>query len=534
VSTTEHAAYDYVVVGGGTAGCVLAARLAARPDVSVLLIEAGPDGRGIAQIVDPALWTKLPGTSLDWGYSYAASPHVADRSLAIPRGRVLGGCSATNAMHWYRGHPDDYDAWERAGATGWNHQALLPYFRRAEDWAGGASGQRGAGGPMRIGPSRDPHPVAAALVAGATELGFPALDDPNGGDNYGAALANLNISEGRRFSVVDAYLPSWAPPPAPGQVPVGAWTHAPAPPGNLTVLTGSVAVRLGFSGARCDSVFHTVRGTLRQSRAAREVIVALGAIGTPQLLIRSGIGDPADLARLGVPVTAALPGVGRNLQDHPMLRGMNFRVKGRLGLVRDNGGGAVLNWCGSGAARPDLHAVVVQGQHADQAAAARYGLAGGGDVFAISPGLMGSRSTGYLRVHSLDAAGPGGAEIQPNLLAEPSDVAALAEAMDVIMDLAGTKAYRTLIAGPVMPPSRLSRADKERFVRAHCGTFFHPCGTAAMGTGPGAVVDPSLRVLGTDGLRVADASVIPVIPSCNTQAPVVAIAERAADLITLP
>jgi choline dehydrogenase len=532
VSTTEYAEYDFIVVGGGTAGCVLAARLSASPGVRVLLIEAGPDGRGVAQITDPALWTKLPGTSLDWGYEYAPSPHVAGRAIAIPRGKVLGGCSATNAMHWYRGHPADYDAWERAGATGWNYQALLPYFRRSEDWEGGASEQRGAGGPMRITRAPDPHPVACALVDGAGELGLPVLDDANAGGNGGAALANLNISEGRRFSVVDGYLPSCAPPPAPGQVPVGAWTRAPAAPGNLTVLTGSVAVRLGFSGSRCDSVFHTVRGALRQTRASREVVVALGAIGTPQLLIRSGIGDPAELGRLGVPVTAALPGVGRNLQDHPLLTGMNFRARGRLGLVRDNGGGAILNWCSSRAARPDLHAVIVQGRHADPAGAARYGLNGSGDIFAISPGLMGSRSTGYLRMHSLSADDPGSVEIQPNFLAEPSDREALAEAMDLIMDLASTPAYRALIAGPLMPPSRLARADKARFVREHCGTFFHPCGTAAMGTGPDAVVDPSLRVRGIDGLRAADASVIPVIPSGSTQAPVVAIAERAADLIT--
>jgi choline dehydrogenase len=203
-----------------------------------------------------------------------------------------------------------------------------------------------------------------------------------------------------------------------------------------------------------------------------------------------------------------------------------------LGLVRDNGGGAVLNWCGSAATRPDLHAFVVQGRHADPAAAARYKLNGGGDIFAISPALLGSRSTGYLRAHSL-SGDRDSVEIQPNLLAEPSDVQALVESMDLVMELAGTRAYGKLIDAPVMPSGRLASADKVRFVREHCAAFSHPCGTAAMGTGPDAVVDPALRVIGVEGVRVADASVIPVIPRCDIQAPVVALAERAADLITL-
>jgi choline dehydrogenase len=544
VSTTE-AAYDYIIVGGGSAGCVVASRLAAAaPGASVLLIEAGPDGRGVAQIVDPPSWTKLPGTALDWGYDYAPSAAVAGRAIPVPRGRVLGGCGATDAMLWYRGNPADYDAWEAAGATGWNYAALLPYFRRSEDWEGGASGQRGAGGPMRITRPPDPHPIASALIEGATELGLPTLDDPNAGDNCGATLANLNIAKGRRFSVVDGYLPAWAPPPAPGQVPVGAHDHPPDPPGNLTVLTGSTALRLGFGPARavtaaprCDSVFHTVRGMVRQTHARVQVVLALGAFGTPELLIRSGIGDPADLGRLGVPVQAALPGVGRNLQDHPLVMGMNFRASGRLGLARDNGGGAILNWRSSRAARPDLHAFVVQGKHAYADGATRYGLGSGlnsgGDVFAISPGLMGSVSSGYLRVHTVEpAVGGGGVEIVSGLLTEQADVDALAESVDTIMDLAATAAYAHLIDKPLMPAARLDRAGREAFVRENCASFFHPCGTAAMGTGPAAVVDPELNVIGIEGLRIADASVIPVIPTCNTQAPVIAIAERAADLIT--
>ena len=174
---------------------------------------------------------------------------MAGRAIAIPRGKVLGGCSATNAMQWYRGHPADYDAWEAAGRGRLDLRGHAPYFRRSEDWEGGASASAAAGGPMRVTRPPDPHPIAAAMVEGAAELGLPKLDDANAGETGGAALADLNIAEGRRFSVVDGYLPAWAPPPAPGQVPVGAWTRAPDPPANLTVLTGSTALRLGFSAA---------------------------------------------------------------------------------------------------------------------------------------------------------------------------------------------------------------------------------------------------------------------------------------------
>ena len=533
----ESVTYDYIVVGAGSAGSVVASRLAAeQPAATVLLIEAGSDGRGVAQIVDPPQWTKLDSTALDWGYRYTPSDRVGGRAIPVPRGKVLGGCSATNAMQWFRGHCTDYDAWEQAGADGWNYASLLPYFRRSEAWEGGSSAHRGGGGPMRVTRPREPHPIASAMIEGAAELGLAKLDDPNSGDTDGATLANLNIAEGRRFSVVDGYLPAWAPPPAPGQVPVGAWTHAPPAPPNLTLLTGSTALRLGFAagpaGPRCDSLFHTVHGVLRRTTARTGVVLALGAFGTPELLIRSGIGDPAALRDLDVEVTAPLPGVGRNLQDHPLVMGMNFRAKDRLGLPRDNGGGALMNWRSSRAHRPDLHAFVVQGRHAYPDGAARYGLVGDAGVFAISPGLMGSVSRGRLTVRDATVIGPAAVEIDSGFLTERADLDALVEAMDTIMDLAATTAYADLIDKPLMPATRLSPADREAFVRENCATFNHACGTAAMGTGPDAVVDAELRVFGVDGLRVADASVIPVIPTGNTQAAVIAIAERAADLIT--
>jgi choline dehydrogenase len=502
--------YDFIIVGGGSGGSVVARRLAERSDASILLIEAGPSDLGVEAIADAGNWTALLRGPYDWGYDYASTPLVNRRVIGIPRGKVLGGSSSINAMLWNRGHPTDYDAWDAAGATGWNFSAVLPYFKRAEDWEGGADAYRGVGGPLRIERPRDPHPIALAMLEAATSLGFPVIADHNGASNEGAALANLNAVNGVRWSTARGYLRPVMDRP------------------NLSVLTNSHALTLGFEHGRCISVTHLVDGVATVTRAAREIILAAGAIDTPRLLMVSGIGDPIEIRRLGLGVVCALPGVGQNLQDHPLLMGINFAAKAPLGPIRDNGGGSIINWKSRAESRvPDLHAFVVQGPHVGPEIARDYPVPA--QCFAISPGLMRSQSRGYLRLMNADR--DGAIELQPNFLEEPSDFEALVDSIEVAMDLAATPAFEAWLHRPAAPDRRLSRRKREEFVRDACTTFFHTCGTCAMGRGEHAVVDPLLRVRGIDGLRIADASVIPIIPSCNTNAPVVMIAERAADFI---
>jgi choline dehydrogenase len=503
-------AYDYVVVGAGSGGCAVARRLVDGSDATVLLIEAGSSGIGIAEIDNPACWVPLGRSAYDWGYDYAPTPQINGRTIGIPRGKVLGGSSSINAMMWYRGHPMDYDGWEAAGAKGWSFRDVLPYFKRSEDWEGGETPLRGAGGPLRIERSTSAHPVAEAMLGGSAELGIPVIDDPNGPNNEGAALSNLNISKGKRWSSARGYL----------------WPILDNE--RLTILTDTLATGLGIENGRCTCVRYLRAGKPHVVRATTGVILALGAIDTPRLLMMSGIGDPSELKRLGIDVRLGLSGVGQNLQDHPLVQACVFRSRQPLGPVRDNGGGTVINWKSSAAlAQADLHAFPVQGNSAEPGIRELYDLSG--DVFSIGCGLMRSKSVGYMRLLS---AVPGGAvEIQPNYLAEPDDLDALVIAVETMMELAATKSYAGWFGGYAAPARRLSRTEIVGYVRQACSTFFHVSGTCAMGSGDRAVVDNRLGVRGIEGLTIADASVIPIIPTCHTHAPVTMIGERAADFL---
>ncbi len=318
--------FDVIVIGGGSAGAVVAARASENPHRKVLLLEAGPTDEGVASIANPLIWFTNIQSAYDWKYGYTPQEAVRQRTILIPRGKVLGGSSSINALIWVRGAPSDFDHWARSGAAGWGWADVLPYYKKAEDWQMGASTLRGAHGPLRCELPSAPHPIAVAVVEAAKSLGLPAVEDVNGAIFGGASLANLNIKDGTRHNTARAYLrPAMSRP-------------------NLTVLTQAQALRLVFEGTRCRGVKISVDGTSRVVRARHEVVLSAGAIDTPRLLLLSGVGDPQELRRLGIPVVAEVKGVGKNLHDHPLLMGVNFEAATTIAPFRNNCGGSQAFW----------------------------------------------------------------------------------------------------------------------------------------------------------------------------------------------
>src|SRR5262245_1691594 len=502
--------YDYVIVGAGSAGCVVARRLLDGTDATVLLLEAGGPVDDVKSLWNPPQWVENIGSRYDWAYHYEPSPHVAGRAIPLPLGKVLGGSGSINGMVWARGHRADYDGWAAAGNPGWDFRSVLPLFKQSEDWEGGGSDFRGAGGPIRVERARDLRPVAAAFLDAGRSCGMPYLDDLNVPEPEGVGPMNLNIKGGRRCSPADAYLR-----PVLG--------HR-----NLTVLTEAPAVKLTLTGTRCTGVEFLRDGERCSVGASREVILCAGAIHTPRLLLLSGVGPHADLEPLGINTVIDLPGVGRNLQDHLWVMGLCFEAKHPLPAPNYNLAGSAGFWKSRPALdRPDLMVMPGQVPLVSDEIAARHPIPP--NAFVILPCLVRPRSRGYLRLRTADPNGP--LEIQPNFLAEQADALALATGVELGLDLASQPAYRDLIKRWVVPPRRMRREASVTFIRQFCSSYLHPVGTCAMGTGREAVVDAELRVRGVLGLRVADASVMPTIPSANTNAPSIMIGEFASRLL---
>lgn len=502
--------FDYIIVGGGGAGCVVARRLAENSGARILLIEAGPSDAGINSISQPHIWFTNLGGPYDWGMKYAPQVALNGREISIARGKILGGCGSINAMLWVRGHPDDYNSWAEEGCAGWDFQSILPTFKSIEDWEGGATAMRGSNGPLRCELPNPVHPVARALLEASKSLGYQIQDDVNGPEFGGASLANLNIKDGARDSTARAYLRP-------------ILHHS-----NVTVLTGQQVDQLVLENGKVTGVRCLVKGELKTFTAESEVIVTAGALHTPQLLMRSGIGAADDLKSLGILPQVDLPGVGQNLQDHPLLMGVNLAYHDTPLPLSGNGGGAQLI-APSGIAdnHPDLMIVPIQIPYANKHVTDQYGVPQ--NSFAITPGLMRVKSRGYLKLRSADPAIP--MEIQPNILQETQDREALERGVELCLEICAQQAIQNL-GKTVSPKPGLNKAELSEFVSKSCSTFFHPVGTCKMGRDGGSVVDPAnLKVYGIEGLRVMDASVIPTIPTCNTHAPVVMIAERGADMI---
>jgi len=522
--------FDYVIVGGGTAACVLANRLTEDGRSSVLMLEAGGKPTN-PWIRIPAGFTKLLVNPVyNWRFETQPEENVLGRTIAIPRGRGLGGSSLINGMIYVHGQPADYDRWGELGATGWSAKTVLPYFAKLETYAF-AQAKRGTQGPMHIDLVRERFPIASAVLEAASQAGYPQNPDYNGATQEGFGYYQVAQKDGQRWSVYDGYLKP-------------ALTRS-----NLSVQTDAMVLKLEFEGKRCVGVTYRQGEQLKTVKATKEVILSAGAVQSPQLLEVSGVGDPERLARLGISVVHASPQVGENYRDHYATR-MNWRVKGAetlnqttrgLSLVR-----AVLQYAltrrglltlGTGLVHgfvrssptiqtPDVQYFFMHASYANAAVRALDTKPG------MTMGVTGLRPTSQGSIHAQSADMRQAPAISPNFLATTEDQDCLIHGMKIVRELMSQPAIAKHIVAEMSPGRDVqSDADWLHFARENGQTIYHPIGTCRMGSDEQAVVDERLRIKGVAGLRVVDASVFPSMVSGNTQGAVMAVAERASDLI---
>jgi choline dehydrogenase len=524
--------FDYVVVGGGTAGCALAARLSEDSRRTVCLLEAGGFGRNVFANVPGTIVMAQRSAALNWRFQTVPQPQLNGRRISVPRGRGLGGSALINGMVYFRGNPRDYDAWAAAGATGWSYREILPYFRKSEHNENfGPNVYHGRGGPMNVRSVTRPNPLNFCFFEALAGLGYSYREDLNGADSEGMGLRQLSIRGGRRETTANALLQ-----PALGRP-------------NLAVLTGTQATRIALDGRRAVAVeARSASGSLIV-KAHREIVLAAGAIQSPQLLMLSGIGDGEHLAGLGLTVRHDLPGVGRNLHDHlaspvhmrmrhPESYGVSLRAMPRnlwnvaeyllfrRGPLANNVfESAAFVKSSPGLDKPDVQLVFQPAKRPGPSFP--YPV---GHGFAISPVGLYPRSRGRLTLASPDPFEP--PRIDPNLLSEPQDLSPLISGIRLARKILASTAFAKYRAEETSPGSAaVSDAELAAYVRAEAYTVHHPVSTCRMGSDAAAVVDPQLRVVGLDHLRVADASVFPSIIGGNTNAAVVMIAEKACDMI---
>jgi choline dehydrogenase-like flavoprotein len=505
--------YDYIVCGAGSAGCVVARRLAENPDVSVLLVEAGGAYDG-ETVTDPLLWQTNFGSPRDWGFAALPGMGVNGRALRLPMGKILGGGSSINAMAYVRGHKNDYDHWAReAGDEAWDYANVLKIFKRIEDWHGpDEPAYRGKGGLFYVQPAPDPNPIAPAMVESAVAAGIPAYADLNGRlmeAPGGCAIVNVTIKDGRRRSVFMNYLQPILDRP------------------NITVVTNAVVQKLMLDRTTAAGVVVRVGGGTRTFAANREVVLSCGAINTPRILMLSGIGDEAMLKSAGVPVVHKLPGVGKNFRDHVLLAGCVWEYRKPL-PPRNCIGECTLFWKSDAALdTPDLQPFQNEVPYASDTVARQFGLPQAG--WSILPGLVRPASSGTVAIRSADpAAAP---VIDAGFLSDSKDVKALAGCIELCREIGNGADMRPFIKREVMP-GPLKGKDLETFVRDAATTFFHQSCTCRMGRDEGAVVDSKLRVRGIDRLRIADGSIMPRVTTGNTMMPCVIIGERMGQILT--